>query len=129
MIQFAKLQIIKENARNRKRTNLKELPRPHKLPQGALAESVEGGVKIGKTCLLPVGPLCLSKVLKESQPPQRHRLPTIGKDVSPQQVKKESPSHTDTLFHSPLREKHVIQHQVKVADGLSGVIPHQHVET
>ena len=42
---------------------------PYKLPQDALAMSVEGKVKIGKTCLPPVGPPCLSKVLKEGQPP------------------------------------------------------------
>ena len=63
-IQFTRLQATKENVRNGKRTNLKELPRPHKLPQGAMAKSVKGGVKIGKTCLPPVGPPCLSKVLK-----------------------------------------------------------------
>ena len=32
------------------RTNLKELPRPHKLPQGTPAKSVECGVEIGETC-------------------------------------------------------------------------------
>ena len=114
IIQFARLQAIDENARNGKRTNLKELPRPHKLPQSALTESVEGGVKINKTYLPSVGPPCLSKVLKEGQPPQRHRLPTHGKKVNPQKVKKESPSHMDTLFHGLLWEKHVIRHQVKV---------------
>ena len=102
IIQFARLQATNENARNGKRTNLKEIPRPHKLSQNALDESVESGVKIGKTGLPPISPLCLSKVLKDCQPPQRHHLPTIGKKVGPQQVKKESPSHTDTLFHSPL---------------------------
>ena len=35
----------------------------------------------------------------------------------------------NALLHSPLREKHVIRHQVKVADGLSGVLPPQHVKT
>ena len=69
MIQFARLQAINEITRDEKRTNLKELPRPHKLPQGAPAKSVKGRVKIGKTCLPPVGPLCLYKVLKEGQPP------------------------------------------------------------
>ena len=103
--------------------NLKELLMPHKLPQGAPTESVEGGVKIGKTCLPLVGPPCLSKVLKDGQSPQRHHLPTIDKEVSPQQVKKESPSHTDTLLSSPLWEKHIIWHQVEVLDGLSGVLP------
>ena len=79
--------------------------------------------------LPPVDPLCLSKVLKEGQPPQRHHLPTIGKELSPQQMKKESPTNTDMLLCSPLREKHVIRHQVKIANGLSGVLPPQHVET
>ena len=51
--------------KDEKRTNLKELPRPHKPPQSALAESVEGGVKMSKTCLLPVGPPCLPKILEE----------------------------------------------------------------
>ena len=78
-IQFAKLQATSENAKNEKITNLKELPRPYKLSQGASAERIKSGVEIGKTYLPPVGPLCLSKVLKEGQPPQRHRLPTIGK--------------------------------------------------
>ena len=54
-----------KSAKNKKRTNLKELPRPHKLLQRAPAESVEGGVKISKTCLPLVGPLYLSKVLEE----------------------------------------------------------------
>ena len=27
------------------------------------------------------------------------------------------------LLHNPLWEKHVIRHQVEVADGLSGVLP------
>ena len=31
------------------RTNLKELPRPHKLPQGTPIESVKYGVEIGET--------------------------------------------------------------------------------
>ena len=35
----------------------------------------------------------------------------------------------DTLFRSPLCEKHVIWHQVEITDGLSGVLPPQHVET
>jgi len=86
IIQFARLQATNENARNGKRTNLKKLPRPYKLPQDTPAESVEGGVKIGQTCLPPVGPLCLSKVLKDGQPPQGHHLPTIGKEVSSQQM-------------------------------------------
>ena len=123
IIQFVRLQATNENARNEKRTNLEELPRPHKLPQSAPVKSVEGGVKINKTCLPPIGLPCLSKVLKEDQPPQRHRLATIDKEVSPQQVKQESPSHMDTLFCGPLWEKHVIRHQVEVADGLSGVFP------
>ena len=41
-----------------KKNNLKELPRPHKMPQHAPAKSVEGGEKVGKTCLRLVGPLC-----------------------------------------------------------------------
>ena len=39
IIQFTRLQATKENARNGKRTNIMELSRPHKLPQGALIES------------------------------------------------------------------------------------------
>ena len=35
----------------------------------------------------------------------------------------------DMLLHSPLWEKHVIPHQVDVANGLSGVLPPQHVKT
>ena len=77
--QLARLQATSESAKNEKITNLKELPRPYKLSQGASAERIKSGVEIGKTYLPPVGPLCLSKVLKEGQPPQRHRLPTIGK--------------------------------------------------
>ena len=73
----------KRNAKNEKRTNLKEFPRPHKMPQRAPAESVKARVKLSKTCLPLVGPLCHSKVLKEGQPPQRHYLPTIGKEVGP----------------------------------------------
>ena len=69
IVQFARLQATNGNTRIEEKTNLKELPRPHKLPQGAPAKNVEGRVKIGKTCLPPVGPLCLYKVLKEGQPP------------------------------------------------------------
>ena len=58
------LQATSESAKNGKKTNLKEFPRPYKLPQSALSENVEGGVKIGKTCLPLVSPLCLSKVLE-----------------------------------------------------------------
>ena len=65
IIQFARLQATSENARNGKRTNLKELPRLHKLLQGEPVESVDGGEKIGKICLPLVGPPCLSKVLKK----------------------------------------------------------------
>ena len=85
-IQFARLQATNEDARNGKRTNLKKLPRSHKLPQGASTENVKGGVKIGEACLPLIGPQCISKVLENGQPPQRHRLPTIGKEVSSQQV-------------------------------------------
>ena len=35
----------------------------------------------------------------------------------------------DTLLCSPLWEKHAIWHQVEVANGLSGVLPPQHVKT
>jgi len=69
MVQFARLQATNKNRRDGKRTNLKELPRPHKLPQGALAKSIKGRVKIGQTCLPLVGPPCICKVLKEGQPP------------------------------------------------------------
>ena len=61
--QFARLQATSESAKNENITNLKELPRLHKLSQGASVESVEGGVKIGKTCLPLIGPPSLSKVL------------------------------------------------------------------
>ena len=66
--QFARLQAINENTRDGKRTNFKELPRPHKLPQGAPAKSIKGKVKIGKTCLPSVGPPYIYKVVKEGQP-------------------------------------------------------------
>ena len=46
--------------------------------------------------------------MEEGWPPQRHCLATIDKEVSPQQVEQENPSHLDTLFHGPLWEKHVI---------------------
>ena len=61
--QFARLQATSESAKNENITNLKELPRLHKLSQGASAESVKGGVKIGKTRLPLIGPPSLSKVL------------------------------------------------------------------
>ena len=48
--QFARLQATSESTKTKKITNLKELPRPHKLPQSASAKSGEGEVKIGKTC-------------------------------------------------------------------------------
>ena len=65
-VQFVKLQATNENTRDGKRTNFfKELPRPHKLPQSAPAESVEGEVKISKTCLPLVGSPCLPKILEE----------------------------------------------------------------
>ena len=41
IIQFARLQATNKNARNGKRTNLMELPRPQKLLQGAQVEGVE----------------------------------------------------------------------------------------
>ena len=82
IIHFVRLQATNENVRNGERTNLKVLRRPYKLLQGTPVESVEGGVKIGGTCLLPVGFPCLSKVLKEGQPPQVYHLPTIGEEVS-----------------------------------------------
>ena len=44
-------------------------------------------------------------------------------------MKKESPSHMDTFLHGPLWEEHVIQHQVKVMNGLHGVFPSQHVNS
>jgi len=69
IIQFARLQATNDNTRDGTRTNLKEFPRPHKLPQGAQAKSVEERVKIGKTCLPPIGPSCICKVFKEGQPP------------------------------------------------------------
>ena len=65
IVPFARLQVTSGNVKTGKRTNLKELLMPHKLPQGAPAESVKGEVKIGKTCLPPIVPLCLSNVLKE----------------------------------------------------------------
>ena len=122
-IQYIRLQATSKNAKKRKRTNLKDLPRAHKLPQSAPTESVKGGVKIGKICLPLVGPLCLSKDLKKGQPPQKHRFPTIGKEVSSQQMRKEDPSHLDALLHNPLWKKHVVQHQVEAIDGLSGLLP------
>ena len=66
---MARLQATNENKRDGNRTNLKELPRPHKLLQGAPAKSVVARVKIGKTCLPPIGPPCIYKVFKKSQPP------------------------------------------------------------
>ena len=64
-IQFARLRATNKNAKNEKGANLKELPRPYKLPQSALAESVEGGVKLSKTCLPTVGPPCHRKILEK----------------------------------------------------------------
>ena len=66
--QFARLQATNENTRDGKRTNFKELPRSHKLPQGAPTKSIKGKVKIGKTCLPLVGPPYIYKVVKEGQP-------------------------------------------------------------
>jgi len=64
-----KLQAMSEGAKNEKITNLKKLPRPHKQSHGAPAENIKSGVEIGKTCLPPVGPQCLSKILEEGKPP------------------------------------------------------------
>ena len=64
MIQFSRLQATNEITRDGKRTNL-DVPRPHKLPQGALAKSDEASVKIGKTCLPLVGLPCICKVFKK----------------------------------------------------------------
>ena len=64
IVQFARLQAISETAKNGRGTDLKELPRPQKLPQSVSAESVKGGVKISKTCLPLVSPLCVLKVLE-----------------------------------------------------------------
>ena len=49
-VQFVKLQATSGSVKSKKRTGLKEFPRPHKLPQSASAKSGEGEVKIGKTC-------------------------------------------------------------------------------
>ena len=68
--QFARLQATSESTKTKKITNLKELLRPHKLLQDSPTESIKSGVEIGKTYLPPVGPLYLSKVLKEGSPPQ-----------------------------------------------------------
>ena len=68
---------------------------------------------------------CLKRRSTTSKTPFTHHC----KEVSPQQVKKESPSHMDMLLCSPLWEKHVIRHQVEVAEGLGRVLPPQHVET
>ena len=65
MIQFAKLQATSESVKSEKRTKLKELPRPHKLPQSVPTESVEGGVEISKTYLPSVSPPCLPKIPEE----------------------------------------------------------------
>ena len=65
IVQFARLRATDESVKKEKRIDLKELPKPHMLPQSAPVESVEGGVKIGKTCLPRVGPPCLPKVLEE----------------------------------------------------------------
>ena len=91
-VQFARLQAIGGSVKSKKRTDLKELPRPYKLPQKALAESVKGGVKISKTCLPLVSWKRVSH-LKDT---------TIGKEVGPHQVEKKSLSHTNTFFHGPL---------------------------
>ena len=64
-VQFVKLQATSGSVKSKKRTGLKEFPRPHKLPQSAPAESVEGEVKISQTCLPPIGPPCHPKILEE----------------------------------------------------------------
>ena len=69
IVQFARLQATNENTRDGKRTNIKELPRPHKLLQGALATTIKDRVEIGKICLPLVGPPCIYKIFKEGQPP------------------------------------------------------------
>ena len=43
-------------------------------------------------------------------------------------MEKEGPSHTNTFLCGPLQEEHVILHQVKLTNGLSGVLPPQHVK-
>ena len=48
-----------------KKTNLKEIPRPHKLAQSPPAEHVQGRVQVGKAHLPVVGFLSLRKVLEE----------------------------------------------------------------
>ena len=60
IVQFARLPATNECVKDEKRT-----VRPYKLPQSAPVESVEGGVKISKTCLPLVGLLCLPKVLEK----------------------------------------------------------------
>ena len=42
-------------------------------------------------------------------------------------MEKESPNHTDAFLCGSLWEEHVIQHQIKIADGLIGILPPQHV--
>ena len=56
MIVFKKIQFAKTKSKNAKINNLKELPKPHNLPQGVSAKNVKGGVKISKTCLPSFGP-------------------------------------------------------------------------
>ena len=43
-------------------------------------------------------------------------------------MEKESPSHADTFLRGPLWEGHVIRNQVDIVDGLSRVLPPQHVD-
>ena len=42
-------------------------------------------------------------------------------------MEKESPNHTDAFLCGSLWEEHVIQHQVKIANGLIGILPPQNV--
>ena len=65
MIVFKKIQFAKTKSKNAKINNLKELPKPHNLPQGVSAKNVKGGVKISKTCLPSFGPPCLPKILEK----------------------------------------------------------------
>ena len=65
IIVFKKIQFAKTKSKNAKINNLKELPKPHNLPQGVSAKNVKGGVKISKTCLPSFGPPCLPKILEK----------------------------------------------------------------
>ena len=91
--------------------------------QSPSAERVQGRVKVGQACLPIVHSPNPLKVPKKGHPSQGHRLPTISKQVRPQQVQRKDPSHQGTLLNHPLWMMHEVRFKIGVVDHLYSIPP------